>query len=114
MCLSRECVVLEQAHPIHGGGHEASRFKGEEGIVVGRHSTFLSGRSTGSLQVRYSTESKETTLHYEKGDTIDLQVSFNIAASTFLLCVYFIGYSTVPLLKCTSSYCRYGCLPLED
>jgi len=25
---------------IHEGGREVSRFKGEEGLVVGRHSTF--------------------------------------------------------------------------
>ena len=40
-------------------------------------------------------------MYHKKGDTIDLQVSFNIAASTFILCVYFIDYSAFPLLKCT-------------
>jgi hypothetical protein len=34
---------LEQAPSIHGGGgREVGRFKGEERLVVGRHSTFLS------------------------------------------------------------------------
>jgi hypothetical protein len=27
---------------IHGGGREVGRFKGGEGLVVGRHSAFLS------------------------------------------------------------------------
>jgi hypothetical protein len=39
---------------IHrGGGHEVGRFKGEERLVVGRHSTFLSREehrvATGTL-----------------------------------------------------------------
>jgi hypothetical protein len=34
---------LEQAPSIHGGGgREVGRFKGEERLIVGRHSTFLS------------------------------------------------------------------------
>jgi hypothetical protein len=39
---------LEQAPSIHGGGgHEVGRFKGEERLVVGRHSTFLSREEYG-------------------------------------------------------------------
>jgi hypothetical protein len=45
---------LEQAPSIHrGGGHEASRFEGEERLVIGRYSTFLSrdehGVAAGAL-----------------------------------------------------------------
>jgi hypothetical protein len=45
---------LEQAPSIHRGGRrEVGRFEGEEGLVVGRHSTFLSrkehGVATGAL-----------------------------------------------------------------
>jgi hypothetical protein len=39
--LSQECAVLEQAPSIHRG-REVGRFEGEERLVVGRHSTFLS------------------------------------------------------------------------
>jgi hypothetical protein len=52
--LSQECAVSEQAPSIHrGGGREVSRFEGEERLVVGRHSTFLSKEehrvATGAL-----------------------------------------------------------------
>jgi hypothetical protein len=43
LCSSQECAVLEQAPSIHrGGGREVGRFEGEERLVVGRHSMFLS------------------------------------------------------------------------
>jgi hypothetical protein len=38
---SRECAGSEQASSIHRGP-KVGRFNGEEGLVVGRHSTFLS------------------------------------------------------------------------
>ena len=39
---------MEQAPSIHrGGGREVGRFEGEEGLVVGRHSTFLSREEHG-------------------------------------------------------------------
>jgi hypothetical protein len=39
---------LEQAPSIHrGGGRKVGRFKGEEGLVVGGHSTFLSREEHG-------------------------------------------------------------------
>jgi hypothetical protein len=39
---------LEQAPSIHrGGGREVGRFEGEEGLVVGGHSTFLSREEHG-------------------------------------------------------------------
>jgi len=39
---------LEQAPSIHrGGGREVGRFEGEERLVMGRHSTFLSREEHG-------------------------------------------------------------------
>jgi len=38
---------LEQASSIHGGGREVGRFEGEERLVVGRDSMFLSREEHG-------------------------------------------------------------------
>ena len=75
---------------------------------MGRHSTFLSredhGVAAGALFYKVEGEKHCIMRKAEKGDTIDLRVSSNIATSTFILCVHFIDYSALPLLKVYNAF----------
>jgi hypothetical protein len=63
---------LEQASSIHrgGGGHKVGRFKGEEKLIVRRHSTFLSREEHGVAAGALFYQAKEQK-HYvmRKGHT---------------------------------------------